>query len=80
MNSETAATLRAFGIELVVYVVLVTGYFFFVLHYLTDWLQQLHLHHVKLYASVSIALIIGQAALLETFTTSLLRLFRGRSE
>ena len=80
MKSETATTLQAFGLELIVYTILVTGYFFLVLHYLSGWLQELHLHHVKLYALVAILLIIGQAVLLESVTTSLLRFLRGRSE
>jgi hypothetical protein len=80
MKAEAATTLRAFVIELGVYAVLVTGYFFLVLHYLSGWLQFLHLHHVKVYAVVAIALIIGQAVLLESVTTWLFRLLRGRSE
>ena len=80
MKTETATTLRAFLIELAVYAVLVTGYFFLVLHFLSDWLQELHLHHVTLYALIAIALIIGQAVLLESVTTWLFRLLRGRSE
>ena len=67
-------------IELVVYAVLVTGYFFLVLHFLSGWLQEMHLHHVKVYALVAIGLILGQAVLLETVTTWLFRLIRGRSE
>jgi hypothetical protein len=80
MKAEASTTLRAFAIELIVYAMLVTGYFFLVLHYLSAWLQDLHLHHVKLYALVAIALIIGQAVLLENITTWLFRLLRGRSE
>jgi hypothetical protein len=80
MQAETTTTLRAFVIELAVYAVLVTGYFFLVLHFLSGWLQELHLHHVKVYALVAIVLIIGQAVLLESVTTWLFRLIRGRSE
>lgn len=80
MKAEMSTTLRAFAIELVVYAMLVIGYFFLVLHYLSGWLQHLHLHHVKLYALVAIALIIGQAVVLESVTTWLLRFLRGRSE
>jgi len=79
-KKEKTKTLRAFLVELVVYAVFVTAYFFLVLHYLSGWLQDLHLNHVKLYAAVTIVLIIGQAVLLESVTTWLLRLFRGRSE
>lgn len=80
-KKEKTSTLRAFLVELALYAVFVTGYFFLVLHYLSGWLQELHLHHVKLYASVAIVLIIGQAVVLESVTTWLLRLLRGgRSE
>ena len=80
-KKEKVNTLRAFLIELALYAVFVTGYFFLVLHYLSGWLQELHLNHVKLYALITIVLIIGQAVLLETVTTWLLRLLRGgRSE
>ena len=81
MKADASKTLRAFLIELVVYAVLVTGYFFLVLHFLAGWLQNLHLHHVWYYALTSIALIIGQAVVLESVTTGLMRLLRaGRSE
>jgi len=81
MKSKTAwANLQAFGLELILYGILVTGYFFLVLRYLSGWLQELHLHHVKLYALVAILLIVGQAVLLESVTTWLLRFLRGRSE
>jgi hypothetical protein len=79
-KADTRATLKAFAVELILYAFLVTGYFFLVLHYLSGWLQDLHLHHVTLYATVAIALIIGQAVLLESVTTWLLRFLRGRSE
>jgi hypothetical protein len=80
MKKETVKTLRAFAIELVVYAALVVGYFFLVLHFLGGWLYMLERHHVKTYASVAILLIIGQAVVLESVTTLLLRLIRGRSE
>ena len=76
----TSSTLQAFGLELILYAVLVIGYFFLVLRYLSGWLQELHLHHVKIYALVAILLIVGQAVLLESITTWLLRFLRGRSE
>jgi len=79
-KKEKTKTLQAFLVELAIYGVFVTGYFFLVLHYLAGWLQDLHLHHVKLYASMTIVLIIGQAVFLESVTTWLLRLLRGRAE
>ena len=80
MKVETAKTLKAFLIELTLYAVLVIGYFFLVLHLLGDWLLQLEIHHRYTYAGVAILLIIGQAVVLESVTTLLLRIIRGRSE
>jgi hypothetical protein len=80
MKKETARTLRAFLIELAVYAVLVVGYFFLVLHLLGDALYRLEIHHRYTYAGVAILLIVGQAVVLESLTTLLLRLIGGRSE
>ncbi|MEP6686158.1 MAG: hypothetical protein ABJB22_05220 [Verrucomicrobiota bacterium] len=80
-KAEASSTLKAFLIELAVYAVLVVAYFFLVLHFLADWINHLEAHRIKTYAVVSIGLIIGQAVLLESVTTWLMRLFRGgRSE
>ena len=80
MRKDTANTLRAFLIELVVYAILVTAYFFFVLHFLGGWLHQMESSHRYFYAFLTILLIVGQAVVLESLTTFLLRLIRGRSE
>lgn len=80
MKKEAVKTLRAFLIELVVYAALVVAYFFLVLHLLGTWLNQLETHHRYTYAGVAILLIIGQAVLLESLTTFLLRMLRGRTE
>jgi hypothetical protein len=80
MKKETAKTLRAFLIELVIYAVLVVGYFFLVLHFLGGGLQRLEQNHRYSYAALAIVLMIGQAVLLQNVTTFLLRLIRGRTE
>lgn len=80
MKKETVKTLRAFLIELAIYAVLVVAYFFLVLHFLGEGLRQLETQHRYTYAFVSILLIIGQAVVLESVTTFLLRMLRGRSE
>ena len=80
MKSETTKTLGAFALELLIYGILVTGYFFLVLHLLGAWLHGLEVHHRYTYAGVAILLIVGQAVLLESLTTFLIRLLRGRSE
>ncbi len=80
MKKEAAQTLRAFVVELVIYAVLVVAYFFLVLHFLGEGLQQLEKNHRYAYAGIAILLMIGQAVLLQNVTTFLLRLIRGRAE
>jgi hypothetical protein len=80
MKKETTKMLRAFAIELGIYAVLVVAYFFLVLHLLGGWLHGLESNHRYLYAGTAISLIIGQAVVLESVTTFLLRRLRGRSE
>jgi hypothetical protein len=79
MKKETVKTLRAFALELLIYGILVTAYFFLVLHLLGGWLYELESQHRYLYASVAILLMIGQAVLLQNVTTLLLRFIRGRA-
>ncbi|PYK16468.1 MAG: hypothetical protein DME55_12105 [Verrucomicrobia bacterium] len=78
MKKGTAKTVRVFAIELALYTVLVVIYFFLVLHLLGQWLYELEIHHRYTYAGIAILLIIGQAILLESLTTFLMRLIRGR--
>jgi hypothetical protein len=81
MKPKAAKALKAFLIELAVYSALVVGYFFAVLHFLADWLNHLEKAHLNIYAVVAVSLIIGQAILLESLTTGLMRLLQGgRSE
>jgi hypothetical protein len=78
MKQNAAKSLRAFAAELAIYAVLVTGYFFLVLHTLGDWLFRLETQHRILYAFVAILLIAGQAVVLDAVATVLFRLVRGR--
>ena len=80
MKSDARKALMSFAIELVVYGILVVAYFFLVLHFLADWLAHLDKESIRLYALVSIGLIIGQAVVLESVTTFIFKLLRGRSE
>jgi hypothetical protein len=81
MKAKTVSTLRAFLIELIIYAILVVGYFFAVLHFLAGWISQLEKSHIVIYALVAIALIIVQGMVLETVTTWLMRRLQGgRSE
>jgi hypothetical protein len=78
MKQDAAKSLRAFAAELAIYAVLVTGYFFLVLHTLGDWLFRLETQHRVLYALVALLLIAGQAVVLDALATVLFRLVRGR--
>ena len=78
MKQGAAKSLRAFGAELAIYAVLVTGYFLLVLHVLGGWLYRLETQHRVLYAFVALLLIAGQAVVLDAVTTVLFRLLRGR--
>jgi hypothetical protein len=80
MRGKTLNTLRLFMIELAIYAPLVVIYFLLVLRYLSGWLSELHHSHATFYALTAIALIIGQAVLLESVTSFLLRMIGGRSE
>jgi hypothetical protein len=78
MKKQEAKSLRAFAVELAIYSVLVTVYFFLVLHLLGEWLYHLEAQHRYLYAVVALLLITGQAVALDAVTTLLFRLLRGR--
>lgn len=80
-RASAGKTVRAMFIEVPVYAALVVGYFFLVLHFLGDWLGHIYQDHRLVYAVAAIGLIIGQAVVLESVTTLLLRLLQGgRSE
>ena len=78
MKKEATKTFRTFAIELAIYAVLVTCYFFLVLHFLGEWLYHLEARHRYTYAVVAILLIAGQAVALDAVTTLLFRLLRRR--
>ena len=78
MKKEAAQTLRAFLIELLIYAVLVVGYFFLVLHFLNDWLKEIFDRSKGTYAVVALLLIIVQGIVLETITTFLLKIIGPR--
>jgi hypothetical protein len=72
--------IRSFAVEMGLYALLATGYFFLVLHFLTPWLFKLFQTNKPVYAVVSLLLIIGQGLLLEILTTRLLGLVRAKTE
>ena len=76
--SEKREFLKNILVELVVYSVLVTGYFYLVLHFLGRLLLPLFEHERRAYAMVSILLMVGQGVFLESVTRSLLQFVRSR--
>jgi uncharacterized membrane protein len=76
MNKASAKSLRVFAVELAIYAVLVTAYFFLVLHLLGGWLYRLETQHRITYAVIALLLIAGQAVFLDAVTTLLLRFLR----
>ena len=78
MKKDSAKSVRVFAAELAIYAVLVTAYFFLVLHLLGNWLYRLEMQHRVLYAVVALSLIVGQAIVLDAVTTLLLRILRRR--
>ena len=78
MNKAEAKSLRVFAIELAIYAVLVTVYFFLVLHILGEWLYRLETQHRITYAVVALSLIVGQAVVLDAVTSFLFRFLRRR--
>ncbi len=80
MKAEVRRALFSFAIEMVVYGILIAGYFFLVLHLLGPSLARIAKEHIHWYAVLCVALILGQSIVLETITTFLLKLLRGRSE
>ncbi len=72
MNPDTRKRLRIFGIQMIIYAVLVTIYLYLVWLYLGDWLLTLYQENLPLYAVVCLAFIVVQAVVLDTVTTFLM--------
>lgn len=65
-------------IELAIYSVFVTAYYFLVLLFLRDWITQLSDTHRLLYTLAVLPMIIAQAVVLELVMVGLRKLGRGR--
>jgi hypothetical protein len=68
--------IRNFLIELVVYGILLVIYFFAVLQFLGDPINNLYVNNTAVYAVVGLGLIVLQAVALEAVTSYLIRLLR----
>jgi hypothetical protein len=73
-NPEIRKLIRHFLIELVIYAVLVIGYFFLVLQFLNEPLYNLYEGNLVVYAFIALGLIVAQGVLLEFVTSYIMRL------
>jgi hypothetical protein len=64
--------IQGFAIEVLIYTILVVGYFFLVLRFLGEPLKKLFSDNLVLYAFVALALIVVQGAVLELVTSFLI--------
>ena len=80
MKAEYRNALKSFLFEFIVYGVLVTGYYFLVLHLLGNGLKNIYQNERQFYAALSLGLIVGQGVLLEMLTRLLLNWIRPRGE
>lgn len=69
---EFRRTVRILVIELLVYAILVTAYFFLVLRFLEFPLRDLFQSNIQLYAVIALALVVGQGVVLDLITGFLL--------
>ena len=75
MKSSKKKLIRIFGLQLLIYSVLVTIYLFLIMRYLSDWLVLLYDENLPLYAVISLAFIVLQAVMLDWLTTFLMDRF-----
>jgi len=73
MNPDTRKRLHRFGIQMVIYAVLVTTYLYLVIRYLGDWLVELYHENLLLYAVIALVFIVVQAVFLDSATTFLMK-------
>ena len=75
-NRRARMLIRNFAIEVLIYSVLVFGYFLLVLRLLGEPLKKLFTDHVTLYAFAALALIVVQGVVLEFLTSFLVSRLR----
>lgn len=80
MKHQLRKSVKPFLLELLVYTALIVAYYFLVLHFLGDGLQQLYQQERRVYAALALGLIVGQGLLLELLTRALLGWIAPRTE
>ena len=80
MKPELKASIKRFALELVVYSLLVAGYYLLVLHLLGGVLADIYFHERRVYAALALGLIVAQGFVLEILTRFLLSWMGPRRE
>jgi len=80
MKPELKESIKRFALELVVYSLLVAGYYLLVLHLLGGLLADIYSHERRVYAALALGLIVAQGFVLEILTRFLLSWMGPRRE
>ncbi|RLD06317.1 MAG: hypothetical protein DRI56_08160 [Chloroflexota bacterium] len=75
-KQEPQLVLRNLVAEIIIYGILIVGYYFLVLNVLDDWLMSVFKTNLVWYAFIGLGLILAQGVLLDFVTTLLLRYLR----
>lgn len=75
MKSNNKKLIRVFGLQLLIYAVLVTISLLLIMRYLSVWLVALYEENLALYAVVSLLFIVLQAVVLDWLTIFLMDRF-----
>lgn len=70
---EPHVLIRNLMIEIIIYSILIFGYYLIVLRWLDDWLLSIFQSNLVVYAVTGLGLIVIQAALLDFVTSFLMR-------
>ncbi len=70
---EPHVLIRNLMIEIIIYSILIFGYYLIVLRWLDDWLMSIFQSNLVVYAVTGLGLIVIQAALLDFVTSFLMR-------
>lgn len=70
---EPRILIRNLMIEIIIYSILIIGYYLIVLRWLDDWLLSIFQSNLVVYAVTGLGLIVIQAALLDFVTSFLMR-------
>ena len=71
MQPDNRTLIRNFALEMVIYGILVTIYFFVVLRSLEPWLADLYNSNLTIYAVAALGVIVIQSVFLEVITSFL---------